>query len=95
MLNKKAQGISINTIIIAAIALIVLVVLITIFTGYTGQWGKKVTKVQTKVCGATTQEGKTGLGGAWSPTSCADGKELYPTDSDDLQTHGGMYCCLP
>jgi len=31
--NKKAQGLSINVIIIAALALIVLVVLATIFTG--------------------------------------------------------------
>jgi len=35
-MKKKAQGISINTIIIAAIALIVLVVLIAIFTGRLG-----------------------------------------------------------
>ena len=36
MSSKKAQGISINTIIIAAIALIVLVVLVMIFTGRMG-----------------------------------------------------------
>ena len=35
-MNKKAQGISINTIIIAAIALAVLVVLFAIFTGRIG-----------------------------------------------------------
>ncbi len=39
---KKAQGISINTIIIAAIALIVLVILIAIFAGRMGIWGKKL-----------------------------------------------------
>ena len=39
---KKAQGISINTIIISAIALIVLVVLIAIFTGRIGIWGQQV-----------------------------------------------------
>jgi len=38
MKNKKAQGISINTIIIAIIALVVLVLLIAIFTGKMGQW---------------------------------------------------------
>lgn len=38
MKSKKAQGISINTIIIAAIALIVLVVLVMIFTGRMGAW---------------------------------------------------------
>ena len=35
-MTKKAQGISINTIIIAAIALIVLVVLVAVFTGRLG-----------------------------------------------------------
>jgi len=38
MSSKKAQGISINTIIIAAIALIVLVVLVMVFTGNIGKW---------------------------------------------------------
>tara|TARA_B100001964_G_C13949809_1_gene472786 strand:+ start:169 stop:417 length:249 start_codon:yes stop_codon:yes gene_type:complete len=33
MKNKKGQGLSLNTIIIAAIALLVLVVLVMIFTG--------------------------------------------------------------
>ncbi len=35
--NKKAQGLSIHTIIIAILALIVLVVLISIFTGQVGK----------------------------------------------------------
>ena len=39
-MNKKAQGLSINTIIIAAIALVVLVVLIAIFTGRLGMFSK-------------------------------------------------------
>ena len=37
---KKAQGISVNVIIIAAIALLVLVVLSVIFIGRMGNWGK-------------------------------------------------------
>jgi hypothetical protein len=37
---KKAQGISVNVIIIAAIALLVLVVLSVIFIGRMGGWGK-------------------------------------------------------
>jgi hypothetical protein len=36
MFNKKAQGLSLTTIIVAAIALIVLVVLVMIFTGRIG-----------------------------------------------------------
>jgi len=35
-MHKKAQGLSLNTIIIAIVVLIVLVVLIMIFTGYFG-----------------------------------------------------------
>ena len=39
---KKAQGISMNVIIIAAIALLVLVVLSMIFLGKIGTWGSDV-----------------------------------------------------
>jgi Sec-independent protein translocase protein TatA len=42
--NSKSQGISINTIIIAAIALIVLVVLVMIFTGRMGTFGVGIDK---------------------------------------------------
>ena len=37
-MNKKAQGLSLNTVVIAAIVLIVLVVLIGIFTGSLGRF---------------------------------------------------------
>ena len=40
-MNKKAQGISVNVIIVAAIALIVLVVLIAIFTGQMAEFINK------------------------------------------------------
>ncbi len=38
---KKAQGLSVNVIIIAAIALLVLVVLSVIYIGRMGDWGTK------------------------------------------------------
>lgn len=44
-LTKKGQGISINTIIIAAIALAVLVVLFAIFTGRLGLFSKGVQEI--------------------------------------------------
>lgn len=47
MSSKKAQGISINTIIIAAIALIVLVVLVMIFTGRLGLFSRGVSETTT------------------------------------------------
>ncbi len=42
MKHKKAQGMTINVVIIAALALIVLVVLILIFTGYIGTANKNI-----------------------------------------------------
>ncbi len=42
---KKAQGLSLNVIIVAAIALIVLVILVMIFTGKLGGFGEGVEEV--------------------------------------------------
>ena len=47
-MSKKAQGISINVIIIAAIALLVLVVLAVIFMGRIGQFGASVAECENK-----------------------------------------------
>lgn len=47
-LNRKAQGISLNVIIIAALGLLVLVVLAIIFTGRTGIFVKETDKCGTK-----------------------------------------------
>jgi hypothetical protein len=59
-MNKKAQGLSINVIIVAAIALVILVVLIAIFSGRIGLFGKGVEKTTTgnmcvESCFATDQ----------------------------------------
>ena len=40
--NNKSQGLSINTIIVAAIALVVLVVMVAIFTGKIGNVNKNI-----------------------------------------------------
>ncbi len=45
--KRKAQGLSINTIIIAIICLIVLVVIIAIFTGRMGSFSKGVEETAT------------------------------------------------
>jgi hypothetical protein len=52
---KKAQGMSINTIIIAIIVLVVLVVLVMIFTGYFGGWTRNVATCQSQggICDST------------------------------------------
>lgn len=53
-MSQKAQGLSINTIIIAAIALIVLVVLVAIFTGRLGLFSKGLGETTTceQICKA-------------------------------------------
>jgi hypothetical protein len=45
---KKAQGISVNVIIIAAIALLVLVVLSVIYIGRMGSWGTSAADCENK-----------------------------------------------
>ena len=51
---KKAQGLSMNVIIIAALALLVLVVLSVVFIGKTGKWGADIGKCVTNggICAA-------------------------------------------
>lgn len=88
-MKKKAQGISINVIIIAAIALIVLVVLVAIFTGRLGKFGQDVTKV-----GQECSEFKTGDNtGSWQSVDCgANQKEIFT--ATDSGTHPGEHCCI-
>ncbi len=90
MKSKKAQGLPMNTIVIAAIVLIVLVVLIMIFTGSSGQWLKDLIK--------TEEEGKKsveaiftcgGKGGEWmypdydkTTSGCPEGRNIITATSD-------------
>jgi hypothetical protein len=82
-MNKRGQGLSITTIIVAAIALIVLVVLVAIFTGRLGGFNRGLTDVST--CES--------LGGARCTTSdnCAsDARVLGASDcGKDLSQDGG------
>ena len=55
-MRKRAQGLSINVIIIAAIALIILVVLIAIFTGRLGSFSGSLGKISENDC---TEKGGT------------------------------------
>jgi hypothetical protein len=92
-MNKKAQGISIDVIIVAAIALIVLVVLIAIFTGRFAIFGQKVAETG-KECSAYTfiEGGVTYGGGAWK-ASCATDEKLV-TAVTDANKHPTEVCCL-
>jgi hypothetical protein len=42
MNNKKAEGLSLSTVVIAAIVIVVLIVIILIFSGRIGGWNKEV-----------------------------------------------------
>ena len=90
MPQKRAQGLSINVIIVAVIGLIILVVVIAMFTGRLGTFGEglgKATEGFEKTCGE--------LGGA--PTvidkdsACTDDKvEIL---SKDALPGSGKKCC--
>ena len=86
-MKKKAQGISINVIIIAVIALLVLVVLSLIFTGSLGKFGLKVTDCENK-------GGKC----AFECGSPAEGTQDYPTAYSDWKCpdkdEQAQICCV-
>ena len=77
--SGKAQGLSITTIIVAAIALIVLVVIIAIFTGrlgiFSGEIGKaqenKCTDAHGGICLAANKQCTAGKTQAFGKTGCA------------------------
>ena len=83
-MNKKAQGISIEVIIIVAIALLVLVILAVIFVGKLGVFGVKVGECTNK--GGKCTVNACGAAG----TDAAD----YPTPIDWACTAAGEHCCI-
>ncbi|MBI4450504.1 hypothetical protein HY642_00890 [Candidatus Woesearchaeota archaeon] len=84
---KKAQGLSINTIIITILALLVLVVIAAIFTGRIGIFGKGVATCP----GACYAEGDT------TPNPPCDAsigqKQLYGNFLKEGTTTQCKYCC--
>ena len=97
-MKKKAQGISITTIIVAAIALIVLVVLIAVFTGRMGIFGRDLTTAQDgSLCTGSNMQKVTGsdcssLGADWEITysnfkKCENGAPTCCLDTNE-------YCCI-
>ena len=83
---KKAQGISMNVIIIAAIARLVLVVLSVIFMGRMGEFG-----IQTADC--QNKGGKCVSSGV----SCGEVGSVaadYPTPYAGWKCSDGEHCCI-
>lgn len=83
-MKKKAQGLSLNTIIIAAIVLIVLVVLWAVFTGRMGVFSKGVTDITRETTCAEAGGVKR------SGDDCGDDQPLF-SKYTDIQT--GDICC--
>jgi len=91
---RRAQGISVNTIIITAIALIVLVVLIAIFSGKMGIFSKEISD-QT----AGKADCVLDLYGDWiTPSQCQEeGGYAYPNplmDAEAMSQGGTLVCCV-
>ncbi len=91
-MNKKAQGISINTIIIAAIALAVLVVLFAIFTGRLGLFSKGVEQTTTckQACSAT---GYSPDNSGPIPEGSGECSGLKLPGAYELQSGNKLQCC--
>ena len=89
-MSKKAQGLSINVIIVAAIALIVLVVLVAIFTGRLGIFTQEVEEVGQ---GCTEFKNAEGEAAAWVARTCT-GDETEVFTATDAGDHPGEHCCL-
>jgi len=83
-MKKKAQGMSINVIIIAAIALIVLVVLVAVFTGRFGMFTKGVEQ-----CDAS--KGKSA--GCVARADCNPPDKL-PIAGTNCERTEGQICCI-
>ena len=93
-MNKKAQGLSVNTIIIAAIALIVLVVLVAVFTGKLGDWGKNLKAAENKYCGdvpaSETEPASSAGGKVTTGSSCGKQTQIY---GNFKELKSGQICC--
>ncbi len=91
-MNNKAQGISINTIIIAALALAVLVVLFAIFTGRMGIFTKGVQETDTCVQKCNSLNMDIGANPIEDTKSCLEGQQYISGTYKD-----GKFgcCCIP
>ncbi len=84
MKSKKAQGLSLNTIIIAILVLVVLVILVVILSGKMGKWRKGI-----NACDGHCEN---------SASDCKEGENpIFLTNCDangDGKADGGKYCCI-
>ena len=91
--GRKAQGLSLNMIVVGAIGLVVLVVIITIFTS--GMIGIQK-DLNDKACCQTTTPGVCGknISGTVRVSSCNNGENPVIGDFPDVSAAGGQICCI-
>ncbi len=83
-MSSKAQGLSLNTIIIATIVLIVLLLLVGLTTGFFGKWKPKFKGLTETSCA--------GKGGTPTDVKCVDPEQDAGSLYDDVKE--GQKCCL-
>ena len=93
---KKAQGLSVTTIVIAAIALVVLVVLIAVFTGRMGIWGQNLDQAQkTQACESgfkVNNKEVPSVNGNWKSACDTESEKAVYGNYADAKT--GLLCCI-
>ena len=80
-MSRKAQGLSLNAIIIAVIVLVVLIIILGITTGYFGRWVPKFSNISDTSCKGQGGEEKVSC----NPTA---EREIY-----SAQVSSGKTCC--
>jgi len=90
--KKKAQGLSINTIIIAALGLAVLVILFAVMTGRLSVFGKGVDSTQQQLtgCGQQCQVQGYVSGSAQAGPTCQNGERIFGNFQGFQE---GQICC--
>ena len=95
--SRKAQGLSLNMIVVGAIGLVVLVVIITIFTS--GMIGIQK-DLNDKTCCSSSSASPAGcsdknIGGTVvTGSSCEAGMSQVIGDFPDVSAAGGQICCV-
>ena len=94
MENKKAQGLSLNMVVIGAIALIILVVILVIFIGGMNPFKKQMKHAP---CSQLKNKNKQVSGCSWTDgsTCTSTNQEDYTAyvTPEDATAHTGQICC--
>ena len=88
--TKKAQGLPLNTIVIAILVIIVLLVIIVFFTTRVGETGDQLDQQSASACATNNPAISTAYPGATnddltSRDSCNNNEERVPGSGEDLQ----------